>query len=90
MRYKFINCAAIALLTACSPRVIYKDHIVTANVPVTQPCAGERPAPVPTLRQAYPDWSTMDVRQKAAAVGKQALDLRGYGEKLRAATGGCE
>lgn len=81
---------ATIIAAACSPRVIYKDRIVEVSVPVTQPCATERPAPVPTLKQAYPDWSTMDVRQKAAAVGKQAMDLRGYGERLDAATGGCE
>jgi hypothetical protein len=35
------------------------------------------------------DWAALDARQKAALVGKQALDLRTYSEKLNAATAGC-
>lgn len=34
---------ALALMAGCSPNVVYRDRVVTVNVPVPQPCAGERP-----------------------------------------------
>lgn len=89
--YVAVMSAVILLVAGCSPRVVWRDRIVTVNVPVAQPCAGTRPAPVPTLRERYADpaWAAMDVRQKAAAVGKQAVELRGHGEQLNAATAAC-
>lgn len=89
--YVAIMSALALLLTGCGPKVIWRDRVVSVNVPVAQPCAGERPAAVPTLRERFPDpvWAGMDARQKAAAVSKQAIDLRGHGEQLDAATAGC-
>lgn len=68
-----------------------RDLPVTVKVPVPQPCAGTRPAAVPTLKDTYPDpaWSQMDVKQRAAAVSAQGLKLRTYGEQLNAATAAC-
>jgi len=82
--------AAAFALAGCGGRIV-KDRIVTVNTPVVQPCAGQRPAPVTTLRQDYPDsaWSAMDIRQKAAAVGSKGLERQGHAEKLNAATAAC-
>lgn len=79
------------LLAGCGPKVIYRDRVVEVTKPVTQPCAGERPAPVAPLLEKFSDpaWKDMDARQKAAAVGKHAGDLRAYGETLDAATAIC-
>lgn len=78
-------------LAGCTTRTVYKDRPVNVSVPVAQPCAGERPATVATLRERYGDaqWQAMDARQKAAAVGMQALDRQTYGEQLEAATAAC-
>ncbi len=84
--------AALAL-ASCGKSPVVQERPVSVNVPVPQPCtSGKRPANVPPLRERYSDaeWQALDVRQKAAAVGKQGLDLRAYGEDLNAATGGCD
>lgn len=82
--------SAIAL-TACAKPIV-RDRPVTVHIPVAQPCALPRPASPASLKQTYPDadWRAMDVRQKAAAVGKWGLDQQAYGRQLDAATGGCE
>lgn len=82
--------ALSAALAGCGGAIV-RDRPVTVLRPVAQPCAGERPAAVVPLAQAIPadQWDGMDVRQKAAAVGRQGLDLRTYGERLGAATGAC-
>lgn len=81
--------AILALLLAGCSHTITQDRPVTVKVPVAQPCAGERPtAPVP-LRDTTPDWDQLDAKQKAALVGKQALDWQTYGEQLNAATAAC-
>jgi hypothetical protein len=85
------NIAILALLAlaACGPKVITQDRPVTVKVPVAQACAGSRPmAPTP-LKDTTPDWAGLDVKQKAALVGKQALEWQGYGESLNAATAAC-
>lgn len=79
---------ALASLTACGPRAV-QDRPIAVKVPVAQPCALPRPAEVSPLA-ARADWDDLDVRQKAALVGKQALELRTYGEQLNAATGACK
>lgn len=77
-------------LAGCGGSAPVQERPVQTLVPVAQPCTdGPRPAPVPSLKQAVPDWYQRDVRQKSALVGKQGLDLRAYGEDLNAATGGC-
>lgn len=78
-------------LTGCT-KTITQDRPVVVKVPVSAPCVGARPSPVPTLQERFPDavWAGMDVRQKAAAVGKQVLDRQAYGARLDAAIGGCE
>lgn len=80
---------AAAALSACSTAKPVQDRPVIVNVPVSQPCVGERPLPPTPLARAY-NWDAMDVRQKAAAVAKQALEWQTYGEQLNAATGACE
>lgn len=80
---------AFASLAACSPKVITRDVPIEVKVPVAQPCAGERPAPPAPLASSFPNWPAMDVKQKAAAVGKQALEWQAYGQQLNAATAAC-
>lgn len=86
-----ILAAAALLLAGCGPKVVTRDRPVSVSMPVSQPCAGPRPPAVPILRERFPDpaWAAMDLRQKAAAVGGQALELRGHGEQLAAATAAC-
>lgn len=84
---------ALGATTACSttddPDVVVRDRPVEVNVPVVQPCAGARPADVVPLKDKTPNWAELDVRQKAAAVGRQGLERQAYGEQLAAATGAC-
>lgn len=89
MRVICTTIAALLCLSACSPRVIYKDRPVVVNVPVVQPCAGVRPTEPIALKDRTPDWDSLDVRQKAALVAKQGLERQAYGEQLNAATAGC-
>lgn len=86
---QLIIIAALAL-SACGSSVV-RDRPATLKVPVAQPCATARPTQPLPLKTAYPDsqWGGMDVRQKAAAVGKQALDWQTYGEQINAATAAC-
>lgn len=80
------------LLAGCgSTGTVVQERVVTVDRPVPQPCAVERPAPVSTLVADFPDpaWRDLDVRQKAAAVGRKGLERQAYGEKLAAATGAC-
>ncbi len=88
---KVILLLAPATLTACT-KTITQDRLVVTKVPVVVPCVVERPAPPTSLKSAYPDeqWAAMDVRQKAAAVGKWGLDQQAYGRRLDASTAGCE
>lgn len=90
--YVVLMCGLVLMVTACAPKTVYRDRVVEVSMPVVQPCALNRPTHIPTLQERYPDpaWASMDARQKSAAVGKQALDLRGFGEQLDAATAGCE
>jgi hypothetical protein len=78
---------ALALAGCGAP--IQRTHVETVKVPVAQPCAGQRPAKVSSLKARTPDWDKMDVRQKAAAVGAWGLDQQTYAEHLDAATAGC-
>ena len=85
MRY---GIAVVALLLAGCKTVV-QDRPVEVRVPVSVPCAGERPdKPVP-LRDRSPDWDQLDVRQKAAHVARQGLAWQDYAEQLDAATGAC-
>ena len=76
------------LLAGCGHTVV-QDRPVTVKVPVSQPCAATRPTPVVPLKDQPIDWAALDVKQKAALVARQGLDLRTYGEQLNAATAGC-
>lgn len=94
----FLHCLTLVVITVClcllagcsSGAVQERPVIVTQPVP--QPCVeGTRPPLVEPLREKVPDavWATLDVRQKAAYVGKQGLERQAYGEQLNAATGAC-
>lgn len=90
MRMIIVVLTAMAL-AGCGGQTIYRDRPVTTLVPVAQPCATARPAPVVPLREQIPDaeWAELDVKQKAARVAAQGLDRMTYGENLAAATGAC-
>lgn len=88
MKY-FALIAAVAL-AGCSSNPVYQDRPVTVKVPVTVPCTTPRPVqPVP-IKEKTPDWNSLDVRQKAAHVGKQGLEWQTYGQELNAATAACQ
>ena len=92
MRIVVIMMASTALmLGGCASKVVTRDVPVEVRVPVAQPCATARPAKVTALKDRIDDrqWRSMDVRQKSAAVGRQALDRQSYGEALEAATAAC-
>lgn len=92
MKNRISLIAATLLVAGCaSGGTIVDERIVEVDRPVPQPCAGERPAQVSNLKSDFPDqvWGDMDVRQKAAAVGRKGLERQAYGEKLDAATGAC-
>lgn len=80
--------AALLTLGGCGAPVA-KDRPVRVAVPVPQPCARARPAPVVPLKDQAIDWSSLDVKQKAAWVARQGLDHKTYGEQLGAATAAC-
>lgn len=87
-----MNKLVIALsvaLAGCGGTIV-KDRPVRVAVPVPQPCAAPRPSPVVPIKEQPIDWEALDVRQKAALIGKQGLDHKTYGEQLAAATGACE
>lgn len=87
-------------LAACGGTVV-QERPVSVNIPLPQPCVeGTRPAKVATLKQKYSDeqWppagapkgpNGMDIKQKSAAMGKQAIENREHGEDLDAATSAC-
>lgn len=78
---------AFLLLASCG-KAIVQDRPVTVKVPVAQSCALPRPSP-PAPLSGRTDWDSLDVKQKAALVGKQALDWQTFGEQLNAATSAC-
>ena len=83
---------AAAMLAGCgSTGTITRDRTIEVKVPVAQPCAGARPVRVKPLSEDTPpaEWAALDVRQKAARVGRKALERQGYGEQLDAATAAC-
>lgn len=82
--------AAVLTTMGCGGTVI-EDRTVLVDVAIPQPCAGPRPAVVRPLKEQFPpeEWKARDVRQKAAAVGKQGLDRQTFGEQLDAATAAC-
>lgn len=85
---RIITICLCAALAACAGKPV-RDNPVPVNIPVAAPCALPRPtAPMP-LAQTYPHWASMDVKQKAAAVSKQALNWQTYAQQLHAATAAC-
>ena len=84
---------AIILLSGCAHHeTVVRDRTVTVDVPVPVPCVKTWPDQVPAIRdQLTPEErAALDVRQRAALVGRNALSLRTYGEQLYASTGGCK
>lgn len=89
---KLLPALALFALAACqTPGAVVRDRIVEVKVPVPQPCAGQRPAAIIPLNQQFPaeQWASFDVKQRAALVGRQALERLDYGEQLNAATASC-
>ncbi len=88
-------CAILSLaLAGCShPAAIVRTAPpLPVYIPVTTACSAPRPSPVVPLNRQFTEaeWSALDVRQKAALVGKQALDRLTYGEQLDASTSACK
>lgn len=88
---KHIITASLFALSACTSTT-YRDRVQMVNVPVAQPCLTALPAPVAPLGERFSDtaWQSLDVRQKAAAMGAIAVESRTYGEQLEAASAGCK
>ncbi len=77
---------ALLALSACSPKVVTKERPVIVKTPVAAPCSFPRPdKPLPLPGH----WAQMDLRQKAAALGKYAIEWTNYAEALNAATAAC-
>jgi len=83
--------ALLLLVTGCNGKVVVQDRPVTVRVPVAQPCAGPRPEPVVPLKTQFTpvQLKELTLSQKAALVSKNALERKGYGEQLEAATASC-
>jgi len=82
----------ILMLTACGPRVVYRDRVETVKVPVTVPCrAGASPVAPAALLSRYTaaQWKALTVKQKAELVGAQGLKHQSYGQAVDAATSAC-
>lgn len=78
------------LLSACGPRVIYKDRVQTVSVPVSTPCvSGTRPEPVKPLKEKYPDWYEKSPKQQAELFAMHAIEQANYALSLNAATSAC-
>lgn len=75
-------------LNGCKSEVLTRDVPVTVKVPVAAPCVTAWPQKPPPLPDGS-HWAQMDVRMKAAALGKHAIELRNYADNLAASTGGC-
>lgn len=86
---RLVLVAACAALSACSPKVVTKERPVTVKVPVSTPCVSNWPQKPPPLPDGS-HWAGYDARQKAAAIGAHAINLRNYADSLAAATGGCK
>lgn len=85
---RILTCAFICASAACSPKVITRDVPVVTKVPVHTPCVTIWPQKPPPLPDGA-HWAALDLRQKAAAIGKHAIELKNYAGNLEAATGGC-
>lgn len=83
----------LLLLGACT-HTVYKDRIVTVNVPVVQACVIDEPTEEPKLREKIPPetWAKWegDVDRKAAAVAKHVADQRSNNQLQRASTAACK
>lgn len=80
---------AFLALSACSPKVVTRDAPVTVKVPVPSKCVTEwplKPDPLPDGSH----WAGLDVKQKAATIGAQAIELKNYAGNLEAATSACK
>lgn len=89
---KYLLLSLVLILGACSSdNVIYRDKIVHVNVPVVQPCASPRPTEPESLKNRFTEaeWGDMDIVQRLAHVGSNALLKDQYGKDLNAATGAC-
>ncbi len=82
-----LRLAPLLCLAGCATTAT--ERVERVLVPVPQPCVSARPVAPMSLKQQTPDWQDMDVRQKAAATGKWALDQLTYSQKLEAATAAC-
>ena len=84
-----LTVALITTLAGCGA-TRERTTVQRVSVPVTVPCALQRPAKPASLKAQTPGWDTMDVAQKTAAASAWALDLLIWGEQTDAATAGCE
>lgn len=79
------------MLSACSPRVIYKDRVETVSKPVTVACvSGERPVEPKAPKERYADWYDKSPKQQAELMMIYTLELYNYGKALDASTSACQ
>jgi hypothetical protein len=82
--------ALLIALTGCARGAVVVDRPAPVSIPVSQPCvAGERPAPVASMKSQHPDWYGLTPKQKAEIASAQALRYRSYGDALNAVTSAC-
>jgi len=90
---KACNIIFVLALAGCATKgeIVRDRPRERVAVAVSQPCAGSRPGEIVPLNKqlTHEQWLSMDVKQKAAFVARQALDRKTYGEKLHAATAAC-
>lgn len=80
-------------LAGCSPKVITKEIPIEVRVPVPAPCVqGDRPAEPESLRDRMSRemWTNLTTDQRENLLAAQALDRKAYGDRLTAATAGCD
>lgn len=85
-------CLSLAALGACASRTVIQERVQHASIPVMVGCvAGDRPAIVAPLSSVMTaaEWAKRSVKQKAALVGRQALQHQTRAEALAAATSAC-
>ena len=82
----------VLLLAGCATQpTVIRDRPTQVSIPVIQPCASERPAPIVPMNQRYSEteWEGLSFKQRAEIVAVQGLARMNYADSLNAATSAC-